>query len=86
MFDRSVTAKDSLEEGFRIFARNTSTKLKPANRPKNTVGLNAVWAHLTAFTAGACINPSTAKAVRRRWLGGRVGARGCGPRVQCKRL
>jgi ribonuclease HI len=63
MFDPSVTSKDSLEEGFRIFARNTSTKLKPANRPKNTVGLNAVWAHLTAFTAGTCLNPSTAKAV-----------------------
>jgi ribonuclease HI len=61
-FDPSVTAKDSLDEGFRIFARDTSTKLKPANRPKNTAGLNAAWAHLTAFTAGVCANPSTAKA------------------------
>jgi exonuclease III len=61
-FDPSVTTKASLDEGFRVFARNTSPNLEPANRPANTAGINAEWMHITAYTAGTCKFPNTGQA------------------------
>jgi exonuclease III len=61
-FDPSVTMKNSLDEGFRIFAKSTSINLEPANRPLNSRGINAVWEHVTAYTAGTCKHPNSSQA------------------------
>ncbi|KDQ63180.1 hypothetical protein JAAARDRAFT_88231, partial [Jaapia argillacea MUCL 33604] len=83
LFDPSMTLKEDLSEGFRVFTGRTDPETPPADRLHAPVGrINANHKHLTIFTDGSCMNNGLMDAYCRSgmWFG-KNDARNCAIKV-----